>query len=204
MEANIQKILLDIRDLENEIQTTKDYVAELSNSLSRQNIRLLQLQGRLQEKNNMMTSLHLVVEDRKERLSNENTWKSRIIYGHACQKYLELNSNHNYPFVDMILEEVIEFAHKLHFLHCVKEWMIDCNLEMSHELPSSEFDFDLFESKNIVDDDYIRIYSESSLMNYTIPLKVWYSLFEMENECSFTIESQPSIMEKIVKQSVSL
>ena len=201
IETNLHKLSIDVRDLENEVQTTRDFIQELTNSLARQDIRLHQLETRIDEKKNMIETLCHVRDNRTEKLRRENEWRSKILYVNECQRYLMDHSQHKHNPHDMTCEEVIEYAHKLHLIRCMSEWIRD---RQGHthaiDFPSTELDFEMFEARNAMGDDNIRILQEDAMIGYIIPLKVWYDLFEMKNEDGFSITSDASVIDRLIKQ----
>lgn len=200
VEANVEKLNMDIRDLENEVETTKGFIQELTSSLARQNIRLHQLEHRIHEKRNMIQTLSAIRDHRKERLRHETNVKSKIVYIDRCQHYLSRHSQHVYSFHEMIFDEIVEYAHKLHLLRGLREWIGAFQVEnQTIELPKSEMEMDIFESRNMMDDDKVVI-SSGTTTCHIIPLLVWYSLFEIDNEHHFTIESDISIFNHMIIQ----
>lgn len=201
IETNVHKLSIDIRDLENEVQTTRDFIQELTNSLARQNIRLHQLETRIHEKKNMIDTLCHVRDHRTAKLQCENEWRSKIRYVNDCQRYLMEHSQHKYNPQDMTFQEIIEYAHKLHLIRCMSEWIRDRQGDVHQiDFPLTEMDFEIFEARNIVGDDNIRILQEDTMVGYIIPLKVWYDLFEMQNEDGFTVRSDVSVIDRLIKQ----
>jgi hypothetical protein len=202
VETNINKLAVDIRDLENEVETNKDFIQEITSSLSRQNIRLHQLETRIKEKRNMMKTLCGLRDDRQNRLQKQNELKLKFLYTESCQEYLLEFSNHRFLFEEMMSDEIIEYAHKLHFILCLQQWLSVCHPEYYNEfdLPTSEFDFDAFEVRNVCAEDKVCIGHKSSLIGYIIFIEVWYSLYEYNNEQNFNIKSPPSIMNDVFKQ----
>ena len=214
VESNIQKLDLDIHDIENEIQTTQDFVQELTTSLARQNVRLQVLQDRLCEKQNMLHTLRVIQDHRKERLRHENKLRDKIMYIVRCEEYLVKHSRHLYPrnvMTFMTLEEIVECAHKLHLIHCMHEWVSDISDKYPNtisddmiEFPSSELEFETFQAQNTVDEHTIRISSLFSTSYYIIPVKVWYSLFEMDNHYGFSLETDFQFIHTIVTNAPTL
>lgn len=202
VETNISKLAVDIRDLENEVDTTKDFIQEITTSLSRQNSRLYQLETRIKEKRNMLRTLCSLRDDRKDRLQKQNELKLKFVYSDSCQEYLTEFSNHRFLFDEMMSDEIIEYAHKLHIIRCLRQWLSECHPEYydQFDLPTSEFDFDAFEVRNVCAEDKVCIGHQSSLIGYIIPLEVWYSLNEYDNDQQFNIKSPPSMMNNVFKQ----
>lgn len=213
VESNIHKLDLDIHDIENEIRTTQDFVQELTTSLARQNVRLHVLQDRLCEKQNMLHSLRVIQDHRNERLRHENKLRNKIMYIVRCEEYLAKHSRHLYPhnvMKFMTLEEIVECAHKLHLIHCMTQWVSDMTNKYPEtmsdmiEFPSSELDFETFQAQNTVDEHTIRISSLSSTSYYIIPVKVWYSLFEIDNRYGFSLEANFQFVDTIVTNAPTL
>lgn len=197
VDTNIRKLEMDLRDLENEMETTKDFVEELTSSLAREQNRLSQLEVRVDQKQTMIRSLRVVQEHRKERLRQEHKLKKKMVYIQKCQEYLMTFSKQTYVYDEMVFEEIVEYAHKLHLITCVHQW-IDMS-EHVLDFPDTELSFDAFEARAL-DNEHIRMWY--SLFNgtggcYTIPVKVWYRLFELENEHGFTIFSDVAILEEL-------
>ncbi len=216
VESNIQKLDLDIHDIENEIRTTQDFVQELTTSLARQKVRLHVLQDRLCEKQNMLHTLRVIQDHRKERLRHENKLRDKIMYIVRCEDYLVKHSRHLYPrnvmnvMNVMTLEEIVECAHKLHLIHCMTEWVSDMTNKYPNtlsdmiEFPSSELEFETFQVQNTVDEHTIRISSLSSTSYYIIPVKVWYSLFQIDNRYGFSLEADFQFIDTIVTNAPTL
>ena len=198
VDTNIRKMEMDIRDLENEIDTTKDFVEQLTSSLAREQIRLCELGYRVNQKQNMIHSLSVVQEHRKERLRQEHKLKHKMAYIQKCQEYLMTFSTQPYTYDEMVFDEIVEYAHKLHLIACVKKWIVYKNMDTSEHIvhfPDTELSFDVFEARSI-ENDQVRVwYSSANGARgcYTIPVKVWYRLFELENEHGFTVFSDVSI-----------
>lgn len=202
VDTNIRKLEMDVRDLENEVETRKDCVKELTSSLAREQIRLCELEVRVNQKQNMMQSLRVVQEHRKERLRQEHKLKHKMVYIQKCQEYLMTFSKQAYVYDEMVFEEIVEYAHKLHLMICVHQWI--AMSEHVLDFPDTELSFEAFEARALDNED-IRMMSYSSINRtagcYTIPVKVWYRLFELENEHGFTIFSDVAILEVLIVEN---
>lgn len=203
LERNMHILHINLQDLKNEIQSVETIVEQLHHDLSIHTTKLQGLQQRLSEKSHLLRMLEQIQSFRREEIRRDHDLQLRVVYGLRCLDYLRTYSTNVYYEHDLMTDEAIEYAHKLHFVRCLQQWSVQ---EMSSDIapiehPKDEQDYYPFELTHALDERHIFLCSPTAVHRraYAILHEQWHQLYDYANSIPFTIDSHASIIPSIVR-----
>lgn len=223
LERNIHVLHINIQDLKNEMASIENTVLELQHQLSCETAKLEVLRQRMNEKTNLLHTLEGIQSFRKREIEQDHELQLKVVYSFRCMEYLRTYSLNVYSERELLMDEMIEYAHKLHFIRCIQRWIVEQPLSHVHhdrfphapnamllEYPEDEQHYDMFEMSHALDEQYVYLCSRNhtdqdpSTMSdkwvYVIPYERWHALYEYKNEMSFTIDSDAGVLPTIVER----
>ena len=224
LERNIHVLHVNIQDLKNEMASIESTVLELQHQLSCETAKLEVLRQRMGEKTNLLNTLEGIQSFRKREIEKDHELQVKVVYSFRCMEYLRTYSLNVYTERELLMDEIIEYAHKLHFIRCIQRWIVEQPLShtehdrsphapnaMLLEYPDDEQHYEMFEMSHALDEQYIylcgRNGSEQEPLTtttekwvYVIPYERWHALYEYKNAVSFTIDSDATVLPTIVER----
>lgn len=197
LEHSSSVLALHIYDIRQEMICVEEKISELTNDLTFYQQKLTTLHNKMNEKKNMLQTLNSVKNFRNTQIKNENVIKEKVQYVQRCMDYLNTYSQHIYIDEVYMMDEVIEYAHKLHFIRLIQEWML---LHACYDIkyPNNEQEFHRFEILYFNDENYI--YLSESNPKYMITFHDWTSIYEYQNAIGFLITSSVFIIDSMIKK----
>lgn len=227
--ATIQRTMhalrIHLQDLENEIESTESMLEHLEHERVHHTSKLKVLAQRRSEKENLLRTFQQIHSFRQEEIHHDHTLRQKVMYSIRCSDYLRRHSNYAYKENELLMDELIEYAHKLHLIRSLPEWIhlqpndvLTCPLEYPHD----EQEYYRFELTHSKDECHIALgslplhsiwspictlpSSSSSLPSpswthiYAIPHDHWHALYEYNNDVAFSIDTNASALSHIVRR----
>lgn len=197
LEHSSSVLALHIYDIRQEISCVEEKISELTNELTFYQQKVTTLHHKMNEKKNMLHTLNSVKNFRNTQIKKDNAIKEKVQYVQHCMDYLNLYSQHVYMDEIYMMDEIVEYAHKLHFIRLMQEWMLvkSC-YDIKH--PNNEQEFHRFEMIYFNDENYI--YLSDSNPRYIITFHDWTSIYEYQNAIGFCITSPVSMIDNMIKK----
>jgi len=189
---NIFELEIMIHDLETENKSKKIILQELEKNVVIMKQDIHNIENELMSKKIMMLDHKNVIQDRLQLLNEDKLNKRKMGYSIRCQEYLLHHSECQYKFDDYIIDEIIEYSHKLHLLRCISLWAKEHYQNITC-MPKNEKEFEKFEIVNSVNEKEIYISSIYRLHTYVL-----YNLYEFENAHCFDIDSHYEIISSLL------
>jgi hypothetical protein len=187
---HIQRMIYDVN---NELETTKCYLRHLETQLLQTQQQYELLQTQLQEKQNILKDWNILLKSKQNQIGKDKYNEKKILYSLRCQQYLTTFSEFNYNFEEMCCDDIISFAHKLHFILCLQNYTTPLEY-----IPINENDFENFEKNhNFEDNIYL---SPNIFINFV----TYSNITEYNNSLSFTIDSDMSLLNSEIHHLLNL
>ena len=185
LKTSIETLAMSIEDLENQKNTMMYEIDEFIEKLEIWKKKLGLVNKKIMTKHTMKNDLTHILSQREEKIDKDQDMLNKIIYTIKCKEFLKKNSSITYNFTTMMVDEMIECAHKLHIIKCLKKM---------GELyfPINEHYFFHFEM--------IHYQEECIFLNSqcAIPIEEWHQLFLYNNNLSFSIYTSVHTFKSIV------
>jgi len=197
LERNIHILQLRIQDLKSEYSTLEDTIKQLQTEISYSQNRLEKIMTMISSKQTLLKTLEYVHIIRQEQIQTDRNLIEKVLYALKCQDYLKQFSTNVHQ--DLLMDEMIEYAHKLHFIHCLQEWQ---SPTPSH--PKDECSFYEYELEHLIDNQYILFIPPPLDEEHGLhtPLKMsiehWFSLPNFHNPLNFSIFSHSSSLNQFI------
>lgn len=222
MERTMQMLRIHLQNLDHEIESIQSMLDQLEEEKTFQTSNLRMLQQRRSEKENLLRTFQQIQSFRQDELVQDQTQRHKVVYGLRCFNYLHRHSTYRYKENDMLTDEAIEYAHKLHLIRCLQQWSASSDYRgLYHPLhyPKDEHDYYAFELMHNLTENHVVLcilpsVRESLGMSttptlppsvpnpepnaYAIPYEHWHALYEYGNDIPFTIDSGIDTLHNIV------
>lgn len=226
LESTKEVLSLNIEDISKEIVSLERNMNELNVALTKCLHRSELLNYRLLEKKNMLHTMTQIMEYRQKQLENDRNIQAKVSYTLQCHNYLKEHSSLDHHYDGMLMDEMIEYAQKLHFLRLLQLWISSkCeSAQLTFEIPTDESSFHEFELTHMKDEFSIVLSSSPHqtvtrclpsildeqtpvMTNHeevTIPIDKWYEIYVYRDGLTgFSIHSQTDYIDHLVSSVVN-
>lgn len=197
LERNIHILQLGIQDLKNEYSSLEDQIKQLQTQIHHHQNRLDKIITTLSSKQTLLKTLEYVHQIRQEQIKTDREIIDKVLYSLQCQDFLNQFSSNIHQ--DLIMDEIIEYAHKLHFIHCFQQLF---SPPPSH--PQDEYSFHEYEMQHMIDNQYItfttnHLDEEHGIQTLKMSIEHWFAFPEYNNKLPFSIHSHFTSLNQFIQ-----